>query len=238
MKKFLKIALGLVALFVVFVIAMGIYVVHGLPSISSLGSALHRTKSAAESLKSSGIAQLAPTVSAQNPETQIKSEEIIPPEDAKKSAAERAMVNDLMSTDKPLSDFCGSLKNSKSGIFNEKEFGQAFIESASDETKDPRIQAMKPMLRYVMRLPKVNELIKQAEAAVDRNDESFLKKAEFYSQAVTAFTEMKDHQADIESVMDRSYLLLQLSKIVAQKPELLTDARIQSYCSGVELAFN
>ena len=114
----------------------------------------------------------------------------------------------------------------------------AFNQSLDEKKRDPRIQAVKPMLRYVMRLPQVTDMINDAQAAVGRNDEGFLQKAEFYKKAFSAFSEMKDHKSDIESVMDRSYLLLNLNNLMAERPELQQDPRIQSYCGNIELSFN
>ncbi len=42
----------------------------------------------------------------------------------------------------------------------------------------------------------------------------------------------------LEGMIDRSYFYLGLNNLVALKPKLLADARLQNYCAGVEVAFN
>lgn len=221
------------------VIALGIFVFNQLPSVSKIGQFLKTKHEVVETGDSTEEVSV-DTESSDN--SKVASEDIDETEEdsenSKANTIKEAMVADLLSPQKPLSDFCSSLKNAKDGVFERAEFGNAFNQSLDEEKRDPRIQAVKPMLRYVMRLPKMTDMIQEAQAAVDRHDEDFLQKAEFYSKALLAFTEMKEHQSDIESVMDRSYLLLGINKLLAKKPELLNDSRVQNYCGGVELSFN
>ncbi len=228
------------AVCLVIVIAFGIFMFNQLPSVSKIGQIL-KSKPAEVEIEQTESQQSEMDVSGDDAE--VSQEEFVEAEEeeaevAADSTIKEAMVADLLSQQTPLSDFCASLKNAKDGVFEKAEFGKAFNQSLDEEKRDPRIQAVKPMLRYVMRLPKMNDMIQDAQAAVERNDEGFLQKAEFYSKAVLAFREMKEHETDIESVMDRSYLLLGLNKLLAKKPELLNDPRLQNYCGGVELSFN
>lgn len=239
MKTFFKIITVTACFVLVVVVIFAIYVFNKLPAVSTVGQ-VFKTKppettepyevsgDAPEAIASSVDSSLAASVDVTEAEESEEPDSLI----------KEAMVADLLSPQKPLSDFCSSLKNAKDGAFEQGEFGEAFNESLNEETRDPRIQAVKPMLRYVMRLPKITDLVQVAQAAVDRNDEGFLKKAEFYSKALQAFGEMKAHKSDIESVMDRSYLLLGLNKLLVKKPELLNDSRLQNYCGGVEMSFN
>jgi hypothetical protein len=241
MKKFFKVLTITGTICLVVVIALGIFIFNQLPSVSQIGQMLKSKPEATEPVQpveteSTGLA------AASGDNSEVSQEEFVEAEDesddVENSTIKEAMVADLLSPQKPLSDFCSSLKNAKDGVFEKAEFGQAFNQSLDEDKRDPRIQAVKPMLRYVMRLPKMTDMIQEAQAAVERNDEGFLQKAEFYSKAVKAFGEMKEHKSDIESVMDRSYLLLGLNKLLAKKPELLNDSRLQNYCGGVELSFN
>lgn len=158
--------------------------------------------------------------------------------DAKEAMKERA-YEDLISASVPLSNFCGSLKNAKTGTFSEDEFSQAFERSTVPENQDPRIQAAKPAIRFLLRLPTVSRLISEVEAADDiENEQDLVAKAKFYALAYSAFGEMKQHQSEIESALDRGYLYMGLNNLVAKKPELANDPKIQSYCSSAETSFN
>lgn len=237
MKKFLKIFTIVASVLLVMIVILGIYLLNRLPSAASIGQAF-KTKPAvavsAEAIQASSEGPVAEKDPQSASENFTETEETEEPD----GTIKEAMIADLLSPQKPLSDFCSSLKNAKDGTFEQAEFGEAFNESLNEDRRDPRIQAVKPMLRYVMRLPKMTDMIQEAQAAVERHDEGFLQKAEFYSKALSAFGEMKEHKTDIESVMDRSYLLLGLNKLLVKKPELLNDPRLQNYCGGVELSFN
>ncbi len=218
------------------VIALGFYIFNKLPSASTIGEAIKpQTKLVSPKTFEQEVqaANEVGDLAAASDDASLANDT-----ESENSEIKEAMIADMLSPLKPLSDFCSSLKNAKSGPFEHQEFGEAFNQSLDEKTRDPRIQAVKPMLRYVMRLPKVTDMITEAQAAVGRHDEGFLKKAEFYQKAFSAFTEMKEHKSDIESVMDRSYLLLGINNLMAEKPELLQDPRVQSYCGGVELSFN
>lgn len=243
-KKVFKILVMAASVLVVAVVVLGIYIFNQLPSASSIGQVFKAKPEISqedvvgaplEVLSESNDIEGLPADSnlAESIETSEPEENEEPD-----STIKEAMVADLLSPQKPLSDFCSSLENAKDGAFEQAEFGEAFNDSLNEKTRDPRIQAVKPMLRYVMRLPKMTNMIQEAQAAVDRNDEGFLQKAEFYSKALQAFGEMKAHKSDIESVMDRSYLLLGLNKLLAKKPDLAHDSRLQNYCGDIELSFN
>jgi len=237
-KKFFKVLTIIASIFLVIVVTLAIFVFNKLPSVSSIGQ-LIKPKTDVGVPQETGAEPeelAAPASSADS--TQASAEDDSEEADEADSTIKEAMVADLLSPQTPLSDFCSSLKNAKDGTFERAEFGEAFNRSLDEETRDPRIQAVKPMLRYVMRLPKMTDMIQEAQAAIERNDEGFLKKAEFYSKAVLAFGEMKEHKTDIESVMDRSYLFLGLNNLLAKNPDLLNDSRLQNYCGGIELSFN
>lgn len=237
MKKFFKVLTITASVFLVIVVTLAIFVFNKLPSVSTIGQ-LIKPKTDVGVPQETGAEVEEVAVAASADSTQASAEDDSEEADEADSTIKEAMVADLLSPQTPLSDFCSSLKNAKDGTFERAEFGEAFNRSLDEETRDPRIQAVKPMLRYVMRLPKMTDMIQEAQAAIERNDEGFLKKAEFYSKAVLAFGEMKEHKTDIESVMDRSYLFLGLNKLLAKNPGLLNDSRLQNYCGGIELSFN
>lgn len=231
MNKYLKAGLILFSVLLILIAGVGFYVIRQLPSIASMAKALvPRATTVATTEPVTTMASIDDSAASKETTTVPASTEV--------SQVGADILDDLISPEKPMSDFCSSLKNAKDGVFEENEFGDAFNRSAQEGKKDPRIQAAKPLLRFVMRLPKMSEMVQEAQAAVDRNDEGFLKKAEFYAKAFSAFNEMNEHKPELEALMDRGYLFLNLNKLLAKKPELASDPRIQSYCSGVEQSFN
>ncbi len=230
----MTIGLGLLVVFIL----VGFFIFQQLPSVGDIGKAFKSHSKNSKIEQSVSDVTQSQIVSNDPSLYEVSKKDSSDETQAENSKINEAMLEDLTSQNKPLSDFCSSLKNAKDGMLSQKEFGEAFTQSLSEDKRDPRIQAIKPMLRFVMRLPKMTEMIDEAQAAVERSDEGFLKKAEFYAKAFSAFTEMKEHQPDIESVMDRSYLFLGLNKLIAAKPEFLNDPRLQNYCSDIELSFN
>lgn len=150
----------------------------------------------------------------------------------------RAGLDDLINPNKPLSNFCSSLRNAKAGKMDNQEVNRAFQASLDEATADPRAQALKPLFRYILRMPELQELIGAAEKSAGQAEEGFADKAEFYGKAVSAFMAMRAHKQDFESVADRSYLFYKLNSAVAQKPEILADERLKKFCEDIETAFN
>lgn len=150
----------------------------------------------------------------------------------------RAGLDDLVNPNKPLSNFCSSLKNAKVGKMNNQEVGRAFQLSLDEATADPRAQSMKPIFRYILRLPAFQDLISAAEQASVKSEEGFAEKAAFYAKIVAAASSMRTYKEDFEAIADRSYLFYKLNTAVAQKPELLADERLKKFCEDTETAFN
>lgn len=152
----------------------------------------------------------------------------------------RAGLDDLTNPNRPLSNFCSSLKNAKVGAMTPQETNQAFQLSLDEATADPRAQALKPLFRYILRIPQMQDLINDvnAAAASGQGEESFTDKAAFYGKVVAAFAAMNMHKSDFEAIADRSYLYYNLNKAVAARPEILTDQRLRKFCDDTENAFN
>ena len=153
----------------------------------------------------------------------------------------RAGLEDLINPNRPLSNFCSSLKNAKMGAMTPQETNQAFQLSLDEATADPRAQAIKPLFRYILRIPQLQDLISEvnsAAATAGQGEESFTDKAAFYGKVVAAFAAMNTHKSDFEAIADRSYLYFNLNKVVALKPELAADERLKKFCDDTETAFN
>ncbi len=152
----------------------------------------------------------------------------------------RAGLDDLINPNRPLSNFCSSLKNAKVGPMTDQETNRAFQLSLDEATADPRAQALKPLFRYILRIPQFQELISEvnAAAAAGQTEESFAQKAAFYGKVIAAFAAMNGHKSDFEAIADRSYLYFNLNKAVALKPEIVSDERLKKFCDDTENAFN
>ncbi len=242
-NKILKIFLILGVLFFLIVGGVFAFIIYSLPSAKKIGSAFAESKSAnkidAKNEKSMAVNNL-----QSNDQTAAKSEssDISQQEQTAKEKkiehSRKALLN-LTDPDIPLSDFCLSLKNAKSGSMNATEFNDE-LQKSTDDIKDsgPRIQAMKPLLRTIFREPKMKELILEAQTAVENKEENFWQKAAFYSKAAMAFQALIANKSELESVSDRSYLFYKMNNLVSARPELLNDDRLQKFCADTENAFN
>lgn len=243
MKRILKLALIIFAVFGAIIILAGLGIFLFLPSVSSIGKNFAISKKPPTVIAASqdgtqlkALASTDSSVAIERTEEQIKTN---PANHPQNRAAKQAIFADMIDSQKPISDFCDSLKNSRSTPFvSNAQISKAMEDSVLSENKDPRIQAIKPVLRYMMQMPKMNELLREAEAAGDEGSDTMMKKAGFYANVFSAFNEIQEHKADLESVMDRSYFYVGLNNLVSRKPELLNDPRLQNYCSGIEVAFN
>ncbi len=222
-------------------VVVGFFVFHQLPSLKSISNVLGSKKKVLVTSEQKGTNSMAdPNKAVINVpgNSEITLSKSDPAKPLASSVISERFLEDMISAEKPLSDFCKSLAFSRSGAFSAAEFNKVFSESFESEQPDPRIQAAKPLLRYVFRLPKMQQLMTSLEEAAAKNDESLIDKAQFYSSAVAAYGEMLDHQVDMESILDRSYLFMGLNNLIAKKPELANDPRIQIFCQNTELLFN
>ncbi len=235
MSRFFKGFILLSLIFMSLMVVAGLFIFYKLPSARSLiASSTPAEKAYGKPASTVAAPQNKESTAALSiGETNSVSENGVKPP-AEDHRMTKKTIEDLTSAKQPLSDFCKSLSKAKAGSIPEQEFAQAF-----DSTQlDPRIEATKPLIRYVFRLPKMHDLVTELTQAADRSDETLVEKAQFYSSAYAAFTDMKEHQTDIESILDRSYLFLGLNNLVAKKPELVNDLRVQNFCATTEQLFN
>lgn len=247
MKTFLKVlAIVAATLAVVIVIAL-VVIIHALPSPAEVGRYL-KPSTAKAALKQPEIAK-AQTLPAAvgSPATDPSAAPEIKKDDVTfnikgDTEEEKKLLDDMMNPQKPLAEFCNYLRNApQSNIkgYSFSEFGKKFKESVMTENKDPVVQAIKPTLRYVMQQPQLQELIRQAQEAADKGEsDGLMQKAGFYKQVYGAYSELTAHKTQVEHVMDRSYHLMMMAKVIAQKPELLSDNHINDYCHAIESAIN
>ena len=242
MNRFFKILIITTFVVLGLTVVAGLFVFHQLPSLKSISNVLGSKKKpeASTSSKSNGnsVTENSALPSAAVDSAANSKDNGGPVNPESNTVLGDRFLDDMMSQDKPLSDFCRSLAFSKAGSFSSKDFNKAFSDSFESPQPDPRIQAAKPLLRYVFRLPKMQLLFSALKEATEKNDESLIDKAQFYTAAVAAYGEMREHQTDMESVLDRSYLFMGLNNLIAKKPELANDPRVQTFCQNTESLFN
>ncbi len=242
-NKILKTLLVLGVLFFVIVGGILTFIVYSLPSTKKISEAV---TGRSESSENSQIPNLAQSNSSDqtawtDSEAVIESMDstaVTPGQPKGKSNLDRKGIDNLIDPNRPLSDFCVSLKNAKPNGMNPSEFNTQFKNSVEGIELDPRIQAFKPLLRTIFREPKMQELISEATSAVENKQENFWQKAAFYSKAALAFQAMIANKAELNAVGDRSYLFFKMTELVAKKPELVNDQRLQKFCADTESAFN
>lgn len=239
MNKFFKtIVIGSLVVVAVVFLLIG-FAFYKLPSAQSISKVVKQSMPKPPlSGDSSAEPKVAPSASSVAAAAVDNKDDSDDDEDAETAELNEKVFRDLTAPENPLSNFCGSLKNAKTGVFSEQSFNQAFLDSIEPDKQDPRIQAAKPLFRYILRLPKMNQFVAEVEAAVEKDDQGILDKAQFYASAYSAFSEMKEHQVDLESVLDRGYLFIGLNNLIAKKPELVNDPKVQSFCNNTENLFN
>ncbi|MFZ3229481.1 MAG: hypothetical protein WA160_04700 [Pseudobdellovibrio sp.] len=235
MNKFIKTIVVVSLSLMTFVLVVVAFIFYKLPSAHDLSSGMRQsTKKINHSEASLNNTEVKSSV-----DSSVQPAESAADSGEEKASLQTKILKDLTDSDKPLSNFCASLKNASSEVFTTEGFAKAFEKSADSENADPRIQAMKPFFRYILKLPSMKQLISEVEdAKTSRTLDSVYNKARFYSLAYTAMGEMKDHHVDIESVLDRAYLLIELNNLVALRPELLNDSKVQNFCNSTETLFN
>lgn len=165
----------------------------------------------------------------------------------------------FMDEQTPISEFCGKLNQARSGplkalniLTKSKEKTTQLLESDFEEMDDEeafsdlRLEAIMPLAKVVIKKPEMKKLvtmIMQSES-LDENQkkelesEGVLDKAHFYAQAYSAYNELKTNIDEYEAVVDRTYLLYKLNDLIALKPDLQNDQRVQKFCEDSEYLFN
>jgi hypothetical protein len=243
-NKIFKVIIVLGVLFFLIVGGVLTFIIYALPSANKIGQSLSNSEKSSPMTEPkmveivSGDQTQAPQASteassqaqSQDPSAQARTE--------KKMSIDRRGLDQLINPEIPLSDFCPSLSRSKSGALNAADFNAEFQKSLNSQDADPRIQAIKPLFRTLFREPRMQELIEDAQSAIENKDENFWEKAAFYSKAALAFQAMLANKSELEAVSDRSYLFFKMNELIAQRPELLNDQRLQKFCEETENAFN
>ncbi len=239
-NKILKIILVLGVLFVFVVGGIFAFIIYSLPSSKSLSKAFSSKSNKTEiQSQTAGVASLDYTLKNSDKSEKINSSDVSSADQTTSAGFKKKSLDYLMDPNIPLSDFCQSLKNAKSGVMKAAEFNSEFQKSTTDDNwSDTRVAAMLPLFRTIFREPKMKDLILEVKSAVENKEENFWQKAAFYSRAALAFQAMVNNKPELEAVSDRSYLFLKMNDLISKKPELLNNEILQKFCADTESAFN
>lgn len=224
----------------IFVVIGGVaFLIHSLPSTKSISEVFHKKEVI---LQKSNLNLNKSDSLAEKPEARAISEDLSlsdpAPVEEKDLILKENVLQSLLNPEEPLSDFCRHLSRSSSELIPNQEMNQAFLTSENSEEKDPRVQALKPILKYFFQQPEIIDFIQQAQSLQAQEGSEFWNKAAFYTQALSVFNKVLENKTKLEGVADQSYLLLKMNDLVAKKPELLSSPLLTQYCAGVENKLN
>lgn len=251
--KYILTSIGVI--FFLFLVIVG-YIFYSLPSVKDMNryfgnKITDKTSSKKEtdvmSSDKTGSDPLKETVKEKEGVTDNK---VIAQENSVRQVDLNKSLNELIDPKKPMISFCNQLEKANSKKINVHDFDQEinnknFSKENSDSSKnlenDLRFEALHPLMKEMVSKPHMNQLVKMVVQEEMQNKESppdMITKAQFYKTAYLAFTEMKTHVKEYESIMDRAYLMYKINDLVALKKDLAFDQRIQKFCEDEEVLFN
>ncbi len=241
MKTAIRILLALAGVAALVVAAIVFVIVRTLPSPGEIGRIFYHSRPPVTAAQNTGGAEPQATPGTEKSAAPVKPAAAPAAAEPNDDIADAAVLRELTDTEKPISDVCNYLKYAKPKPNQDlsKEIGPALAANATSDAKDPIVQSIKPVLRSLLTAPRTAELMKEIEEAAFKNKaDSYVETVDFYRQAYAAFREMTANKAQIEGVMDRSYHLMIMAKIIEKRPDLLNDHRTTDYCRSIETALN
>lgn len=242
-KKLLKIsAISLSSIIVVFGL-LGIWLLTKLPGPSKVKEVIESSSSKFEQKPDPAVsARPTQDIEAQYAtEDQEASGETPSTDDSEKThrkatAGEmHAILGELSRPDAPMVSACRDLARAgESGFFPKKTERSAtkFFETVVQAQKDPVLESIAPVFRYIFRAPGVRDMIEMAHKA--EGNDSLLQKAEFYREMVRAANFLRNNTTEMNQVVQKAYNLHILSKAVALKPQLANDNSTMTFCEQME----
>lgn len=153
----------------------------------------------------------------------------------------KVLLEDFSDARKPLVETCRYLQQaSESQFLRDQKNASAkyFFQNLAEDQKDPLVESAAPIFRYIFRAPGMDQVLDMVMKAQTANDQSLLRKAEFYYEIYRAGEYLQSHQADMDVILQKTYNLHHLAKAVAQKPELSKDPATLSFCEQMEKSVN
>lgn len=133
----------------------------------------------------------------------------------------------------PLSSVCSSLSGidrSQTKTINSEDLSRRLRESILGRSKDPTALSLQPILRFYLSQPLIKEM--NGRGTTD------IFAIEAKSKTLAKFQVIKAHQAQMEHIMDQSYLLLMMGRVAQQNPHLASDPNVLVYCDQIEATIN
>ncbi|WP_413587524.1 hypothetical protein [Bdellovibrio sp. HCB274] len=236
-KKVLKILAISFSSVVIVLGAFGIWALSKLPGPSQLNEAVRAVDANLEQTAKSHSAKVEPAV----PEQSASGDRAKSKDEAMQDSAEqkkvdvRAAVEFLADPNQPMSDACRDLgRAGESGFFPKKTDRSAvkFFEVLVKPQKDPVIESVAPLLRFVFRAPGVSEILKMTENST--GEDSLADKAALYAEILRTANYLRTNGTEMNNVLQKSYNIHMLSKAVALKPELASQSSTVNFCEQIE----
>ncbi|UYL08204.1 hypothetical protein B9G69_014225 [Bdellovibrio sp. SKB1291214] len=240
-KKLLKISALSVASLVVVLGGLGVWLLTQLPGPSSVKQALDASSAKLEHRESPAL----PNSALQDIEQTYAAEEMAAHQEASAEAESSSgkankfdmfvLLNDFSNPEAPMVTACRDLSRAgESGFFPKKPETPAvnFFDSLAKPQKDPVIESIAPLLRYIFRSPGAREMIQLSEKA--EGQDNLLQKAEFYKQVYRMANYLTNNLDQLNQVLQKSYNLHIIAKAVALNPQLANDNATMSFCEQIE----
>lgn len=238
LKRILKIVSVVALVLVVCGAILVVYILKSLPSAKEIGQAL-KPPSPKASAQVDQTTTVQPATTSQSVTVEesgpVSNVQVVEQSEEQKKQSAQKSIEELTDPNKPLSQFCGILQNSRPIDPNEK-----FTNESLEQQKDPKFEPIKTLLKGVFRLPALRDLVTEVMAAEKNGqlNDDLLSKAQFYGQAVLAFNQMMDYRPEFNVLGDKTYLQMMLNAAVASKKEIYQDQRLQKYCEDIERSIN
>ncbi|WP_413578655.1 hypothetical protein ACLVWU_08995 [Bdellovibrio sp. HCB290] len=236
-KKLLKIlAISASAIILVFGI-MGVWLLSMLPGPSKVKEAVQSSVAQIEK-KDAESSVKTQTSASENASENAAANTVTSASDASSGKSHMPMeviYEDFANPSKPLVETCRDLaKAGESGFFPKTQNRTAvkFMDNIASSQKDPVLESVAPVMRYVFRLPGVGDALHLIKGA--NGDDSLIQKAELYRHFYRAASYLQSNAAEMNQVIQKSYNLHMLSKAVALKPQLASDSSVMSFCEQIE----
>jgi hypothetical protein len=258
--KFLGIILGVGAsLFLILIAAIFYY----LPSAKQLSGYFKKDKVGSTQIVRENKLQASKSAQASSSNVSLQSDQEstsdqVSTNQSSDKIKEFEKLKEFIDEKTPAMVFCSKLNQAKSGSITalsgntHKEIKnvdgtktQVNTTFDSEELEeDLRLEAIKPFFKTVLKQPEMQRLIsmviqdEEFMKASAEEQEGMFDKALFYKQAYSAYSEMKEHLPEYESIVDRSYLMYKLNDLIVLKPDLQKDPRIMKFCEESEYQSN
>lgn len=231
MKPWQKIALTVVLSLAIFSLVAIAGIFSLLPHPATVGAMLRRAPPPqTPHITKTSQRPSAETVAAPSPKPALD------PAGRKKLVSEK-FIDRYLTDDRIQSRVCDNLTSSIVPFKNVDEFASQLEKSLLGESPlSATAEAVMLPIEFTLKNEAVRDLVDQAKNAADRGDTGFVRKAQFYAQALRATASVLSTQDQLEAISADAYQLYALSRATALRPEMLQDPETGDFCRGIERA--